>query len=104
MKKLLAIGLLCFLVGCFKSSPVDESGRHLAERKGTNEFNVILYPGQGEWTFHYIMVDGHEYIVMTGCHRSGLAHSPKCQCLKNKAEIILPVNIVTNEMTQVVPL
>lgn len=103
MKKLLAIGLLCFLVGC-SESPVDESGRHVAERKGTNEFNVVLYPGQGEWRFHYIVVDGHEYMVMTGPHRSGLTHSPKCQCLKNKAEIVLPLNIVTNEMPQVVPL
>ena len=103
MKKLLALGMSILLIGC-SESPVDESGRHLAERSGTNEFNVVLYPGAGEWTFHYIMVDGHEYIVMTGCHRSGLAHSPKCPCQKNKAEIMLPLNTVTNEMTQVVPL
>lgn len=83
MKKLLAIGLLFFLVGCSKS-PVDESGRHIAERRGTNEFNVVLYPGDIELRFHYIMVDGHEYIVMTGCYRSGLTHSPKCPCLNRK--------------------
>ena len=103
MKKLLAIGLLCLLVGC-SESPVDESGRHVAKRSGTNEFNVVLYPGSGEWTFHYIMVDGHEYIVMTGPNRSGLTHSPKCPCLKNKAEIVLQLDSITNEMTQVVPL
>lgn len=83
MKKLLAIGLLFFLVGCSKS-PVDESGRHIAERRGTNEFNVVLFPGGGESRFRYIMVDGHEYIVMTGCYRSGLTHSPKCPCLNRK--------------------
>ena len=92
MKKLIAIGLLCFLVGCFKSSPIDESGRYLAERSGTNEFNAILYPGNGEWTFHYIMVDGHEYIVMTGCHRSGLTHSPKCPCLNRKMVFVVDQN------------
>ena len=100
---MLAIGLLCFLIGC-SESPVDESGRHVAERSGTNEFDVFLYPGSGIWTFRYVMVDGHEYIVMTGCYRSGLTHSPKCPCLKNKVEIVLPLNTVTNEMTQVVPL
>ena len=86
MKKLLAIGLLCLLLGCYES-PVDGSGRHVAERKGTNEFNVSLYPGQGTWTFHYIMVDEHEYIVMTGPHRSGLTHSPKCPCLSNHSVV-----------------
>ena len=91
MKKLLSIGLLCLLVGC-SESPVDESGRHVAERSGTNEFNVALYPGQGEWTFHYIMVDGHEYIVMTGCHRSGLTHSPKCPCLNRKMVFVIDQN------------
>ena len=103
MKKLLFIGLLCLLVGC-SESPVDESGRHVAERSGTNEFNVVLCPGNGYWTFQYIMVDGHEYLVMTGCNRTGLTHSPKCPCLENKAEIVLPLNMVTNEMTQVLPL
>ena len=103
MKKLLALGMSILLIGC-SESPVDESGRHVAKKSGTNEFNVVLYPGDGEWTFRYIMVDEHEYIVMSGPHRSGLTHSPKCPCLKNKAEIVLPLNIATNEMTQVVPL
>ena len=91
MKKLLAIGLLCFLIGC-SESPVDESGRHVAERSGTNKFNVVLYPGQGEWTFHYIMVDGHEYILMTGPHRSGLTHSPKCPCLNKRMVFVIDQN------------
>ena len=78
MKKLLAIGLLCFLIGCYES-PVDENGRRMAEKSG-NSF-VIKIPGCGERFFHYVMVDGHEYLVMTGTHKSGLTHSPKCQCL-----------------------
>ncbi len=110
MKRLLAIGLLCLMfLGC-SESPVDESGRHVAERNGTNEFNVVLYSGSGKLTFLYIMIDGHEYVLMLGSHISGLTHSPKCQCLKNRAEIVLPLNTmpplnaITNEMTQVVPL
>lgn len=82
MKKLLAIGLLCFLIGCSKS-PVDESDRPIAERNGTNEFGAVIFPGSGVWTFRYIMIDEHEYLVMVGCHRSGLTHSPKCPCLSN---------------------
>ena len=82
MKKLLAIGMCLVFLGC-SESPVDENGRPIAERNGTNEFKAVLYPGSGEWTFRYIMIDGHEYLVMIGCHRSGLTHSPKCPCLSN---------------------
>lgn len=102
MKKLLAIGLLCLLIGC-SESPVDENGRHLAEKSGKS-FVVKLTPGAGERFFHYVVVDGHEYLIMSGTHRSGLTHSPKCQCRKSKVEIVLPLNATTNEMTQVVPL
>lgn len=80
MKKLLVIGL-CFLFGC-SESPVDENGRHVAEKSG-NSFDVIIYPGSGTLTFNYVVVDGHEYLVMTGSHRSGLTHSPKCPCISN---------------------
>ncbi len=113
MKKLITIGLLlCFLIGC-SESPVDKDGRRIAERRGTNEFNVVLYSGRGEWTFQYIMVDGHEYLIMIGFQRSGLTHSPKCPCLMNKLildvaqpEAIIPppnisvlVNTNTNNCT-----
>ncbi len=92
MKKLLAIGLLCFLIGC-SESPVDESGRNVAEKSGTNEFNVVLFPGDGGLTFRYIMVDGHEYIVMMGSfYRNGLTHSPKCQCLNKKMVFVVDQN------------
>ena len=91
MKKLISIGLLCFLVGC-SESPVDESGRHIAKRRGTNEFNLVLCPGNGEWTFQYIMVDGHEYLVMTGFRRTGLTHSPKCPCLNRKMVFVIDQN------------
>ena len=91
MKKLLAIGFLCLLVGC-SESPVDESGRHVAERRGTNAFNVVLHPGGGELTFRYTMVDGHEYLLMTGAHISGLTHSPKCPCLNKKMVFVIDHN------------
>lgn len=79
MKKLLAIGLLCLLLGC-SESPVDENGRHVAEKSG-DSFVVIIGKGNGERFFTYVMVDGHEYLIMHGTHRSGLTHSPKCPCL-----------------------
>ena len=81
MKKLLAIGLCLMFLGC-SESPVNESGKHIAERSETNKFEVVLCPGW-KLTFRYIMVDGHEYLMMYGTHRSGLTHSPKCQCLSN---------------------
>ena len=101
MKKLLAIGL-CLLLGCAES-PKDENGHPIAERDG-NEFSVRIHNGFGSIDFRYIVIDKHEYLLMIGVHISGLTHSPKCQRLKNRVEIVLPLNTVTNEMTQVVPL
>lgn len=49
----------------------------------------------GEWFFTYIVVDGHEYLMMSGPHRSGLTHSPKCPCL-NKNQ--------TNNIPQIAPM
>ena len=86
MRKLLAIGL-CLLFGC-SESPVDENGRHIAEKSG-NSFVVKTGTGGGEWFFTYAVVDGHEYLVMGGTHKSGLTHSPKCPCLnKNQTNNI----------------
>lgn len=80
MKKLLAIGL-CALLGC-SESPIDENGRHVAEKSG-DSFVVRTSKGSGEWSFTYVVIDGHEYLMMSGGqHRSGLAHSPKCGCQK----------------------
>ena len=79
MKKLLAIGLICLLLGC-SESPVDENGRYIAEKSG-NSF-VVNMPGRAERFFTYVMVDGHEYLIMIGTHKSGLTHSPKCKCQK----------------------
>jgi hypothetical protein len=81
MKKLLAIGICLVFLGCSESR-VDENGRHIAEKSG-DSFVVNMFPGGGSWTFYYIEVDGHEYLLMTGVHISGLTHSPKCPCLSN---------------------
>ena len=91
MKKLLAIGMCLMFLGC-SESPVDENGRHVAERSGTNEFNMVMYSGRGECTFKYIMVDGHEYLVMIGFQKSGLTHSPNCPCQKNKMVFVIDRN------------
>jgi len=58
----------------------------------------------GSAVFKYIVVDDHEYLMMSHGNQAGLTHSPKCPCHKNKAEIVIPVNILTNDMPQVVPL
>ena len=85
MRKLLAIGL-CFLLGC-SESPVDENGRYIAEKFG-DSFAVKMRGGV-ERFFNYVVVDGHEYLVMGGTHKSGLTHSPKCPCLnKNQTNSI----------------
>lgn len=92
MKKLLAIGLLCLLLGC-SESPVDENGRHIAEKSGDSF--VVNLRGGAERFFTYVVVDGHEYLVMGGTHKSGLTHSPKCPCL-NKSQ--------TNNIPQIAPM
>ena len=102
MKKLLAIGLLCLLVGC-SESPVDENGRYISYKSG-NSFVVKIGKGNGDYTFRYVVVDGHEYLMMSGTHRSGLTHSPKCGCLKSLgAEIVIPYVTITNSVPIVEP-
>jgi hypothetical protein len=103
MKKLLAIGMCLMFLGCSETSPKDENGHFVAQRDG-DVLAVRLHSGSASIDFRYIVIDKHEYLLMTGIHMGGLTHSPKCQCLKNKMEIVFPSNIVTNEMTQVVPL
>ena len=69
------------VVGCSKS-PQNESGAFVGRQVGTNEWSVSLNAGV-DWKFRYAMVDGHEYVIMSGIHISGLTHSPKCACHTN---------------------
>ena len=79
MKKLLAIGI-CLLVGCSESMK-DENGHFVAQRDG-DVFAVRMQSGMGSIYFRYIVIDKHEYLLMTGIHISGLTHSPNCPCQK----------------------
>ena len=79
MKKLPFVGLMCFAIGC-DESPVDESGRHIGEPDG-DRIKVVIVKGAEPLMFRYVLVDGHEYLVMTGASRAGVTHSPKCKCL-----------------------
>ena len=100
MRKLLALGMSILLVGC-SDSPKNEKGLLLAEKDGV-EYSLTL---NGTRLYvRYVQIDGHEYLWMRGPYMGSITHSPKCPCLKNKIEIVLPLNTVTNEMTQVVPL
>ena len=80
MRKLLAI-MICILVGCSESIK-DENGHPIAERDG-NRFSVRISKGSGSIDFRYIVIDKHEYLLMSGVHISGLTHSPKCPCLSS---------------------
>jgi len=86
----MTIGMSILLLGC-SESPRNENGHHVAE-KTSDGFSIRLAPGSGDWTFKYIEVDGHEFLVMMGTHRSGFTHSPKCKCQNNKLilDIALP--------------
>ena len=104
MRKLLAIGL-CFLIGC-SESPRNAEGNLMAEKDDHNEFHIRLGKCNGEWYFRYIEVDGHEYLIMTGTHRSGLTHSPKCKCQEKKLIMVLepPAHDLKNWQSQPMPL
>lgn len=78
----MAIGLSILISGC-SASEKNENGACVATKDG-DEWRVALYDGtSGEWYFKYAEIDGHEYLIMIGTHRSGLTHSPKCPCLMN---------------------
>ena len=94
------------LMGC-DASPRNSVGNVVAEKRvedGETVFKISIAGSLGHANFKYIMVDDHEYLMMNNGNQAGITHSPKCPCHKNKAEIVLPVNIVTNDMPQVVPL
>lgn len=83
MKKLaMATVLGILLMGC-SESPKDENGHFVAQREG-DVLAVRLHSGSGNIDFRYIVIDKHEYLLMTGIHISGLTHSPNCPCQKNK--------------------
>ena len=103
MKRLaIAMTLGILLMGC-SESPKDENGLFVAQQEG-DMLAVRLHTGSESIDFRYIVIDKHEYLLMTGIHMGGLTHSPKCPCLKNKVELVFPLNTVTNEMTGVVPM
>ena len=100
MKKLLVIGL-CALLGC-SESPIDENGRHVAEKSG-DSFVVRLAKYGVEFCFTYVVVDGHEYLMMLAPSRGGLTHSPKCGCQKTHgAEIVIPYVTITNSVPNLI--
>ena len=83
MKKIAMAVLAGILVAGCERSPQNERGAFIGNRVGTNEWYVSMNSGGGVWTFRYAIVDEHEYHIMSGCHISGLTHSPKCACHTN---------------------
>ena len=91
MKKLAMATILgILLMGC-SESPRDENGHFVAQRDG-DVLAVRLHSGSGNIDFRYIVIDKHEYLLMTGIHISGLTHSPKCPCQKNKMVFVIDRN------------
>lgn len=87
MKRFLSTFACVFLVlilGCDNSklnekgfpvgSPADEDGDFAVRMNGS------------PWFFRYVEIDGHEYLMMHGMHRSGITHSPNCKCLREHSE------------------
>ena len=83
MKSVMLAVMICLgflLSGCFRpESPVDAQGR-LVATKTQDGFELSFAPYASGCTFRYVMVDGHEYIIIATTHRSGMAHSPRCPC------------------------
>lgn len=73
------IGVALCLSGC-KYSPKDEHGKYVAE---STEDGFVLEIRGIHQRFQYVMIDGHEYLVMNldAKYSSGITHSPRCQCL-----------------------
>lgn len=89
MKLIVIVLSMCLLLWGCSESPRNAEGNLMAEKDDHNEFHIRLGKGNGEWYFRYIEVDGHEYLIMTGTHRSGLTHSPKCKCQEKKLLMVL---------------
>ena len=101
----IGIGMCAMISGCSEPKR-DAQGRLVAEKLDGDRFMISCDVGGIEYTFCYVVVDGHEYLMMRGF--GGITHSPKCQCIKNKEirEAIRRIDDakVMNEMTGYVPL
>lgn len=79
---------LLFSAGCDEASPKNENGAFVGKKDG-DRWSVKLVSGNASSLyFRYAVVDGHEYLIMTGDHRSGLTHSPKCPCISTPKETL----------------
>ena len=66
-----------FVTGC--EDPVyDREGRQVYKSLKDDESSMDAF------RFKYIVVDGHEYLVLDGTkYMNGITHSPRCGCGRN---------------------
>ena len=74
--------MFCGLMGC-SDSPTNSEGIPVGEK---NDEEWVIKKYDSRWYFHYVEIDGHEYLLMHGAHRSGITHSPKCPCHLSPSE------------------
>ena len=74
--------IVCFLasailltLGCTPDQNVDSQGRVMIDSDGHINLGHNI-----PCNFRYAVFDGHEYTILDGFRRAGIAHSPKCPC------------------------
>lgn len=67
--KAIAIAIAAVALLCSGCGELDEKGRPIYKRQ-----------------FHYVVFDGHEYVMYLSYPYGGIAHSPRCECRKGGAE------------------
>ena len=80
MMKALSVVVLRAICGCYRESPVDKSGRRIAEQDPQSQNEFKMHDVGCEYRFRYITVDGHEYLLCLFDRGVGMSYSPKCQC------------------------
>lgn len=85
MKAVLSILMAMSVLACgCDNSKLNERGFPVGTAEENDGFVVRI--NGSPWFFKYVEIDGHEYLMMHGEHRSGITHSPNCKCLKERED------------------
>ena len=82
--KCAAAAMLAMLMHGCGSSERDAEGRLVASKlEGPDNASAFTLVECGvPYTFRYVVVDEHEYVICTHDRGVGISHSPRCQCRK----------------------
>jgi len=67
------------LAGC-GTKPIELSNGIFEFKVGEEYTTDVWAQSEMSGKFHYIVVDGHEYLVYSAWRMFGLTHSPRCRC------------------------